>query len=422
MLARAQTFPISALGNSTSKTSTSNYSFFGLGEELYNGPCESIGRGGLGVGYVSYLSPNFNNPASLYQNKLATFQVGVKLSELNQSTSTTNSWSNNGALNYATLAFPINKWWGSGFSLNPAYAKGYDINTSSTSNVFGNVNYFYRGSSSINRVNWSNGINPFKWFSDSLAPDFSIGFGASYYFGTGTAYNRAEFANNSLLGIYNIVGISEDVYGGFQYNLGFMHRVKIDTLRSFSFGGTYDFGNKIFTDNNYQSYTFIVNTPVIDTVDYNKSRIDIKLPSAIKFGATFTYKEKLNIGFEYRRNQYSKFQFGSQKNNMRDVNTYILGAELNPMKTNGGRLLNTNYRIGFRYAEKPYLVNGNKINEYAVNIGIGIPVKRAFTTANIGLEYIKRGTTSNNLILEKYFNAFIGLTINDKWFNKPKYD
>ena len=341
---------------------------------------------------------------------------------MNQSTTNTKAWSNNGALNYASLSFPIKKWWGSGFILNPAYAKGYDINTNLPSSTFGNVNYYYRGNSTVNRINWSNGINPFKWFSDSLSNDFSIGLGVSYYFGTGSSYNRVVFDNYSTRGLYNIVGVNEDVYGGFQYNLGIMHRIKIDSLHSISLGGTYDFGNKILSDNTFQSYTYVTNTPVIDTVDYHSGKIDIKLPAAFKFGATFTYNERLNIGLEFRRTQYSKFQFGNQINNLRDVNTYILGAEYNPMKNNRGRLLNTNYRLGVRYAEKPYVINGNKINEYAASIGIGIPVKRAFTTANIGIEYVKRGTTSNNLILEKYINAYVGLTINDKWFNKPKYD
>jgi hypothetical protein len=414
---------INEIGTSTSKTTGSNYSFFGLGEELYNGPAEHTSKGGLGVAYINYLTPNFLNPASLYQNKLTSFQVGVKLSELNQTTNTTNNWSNNGALNYASIAFPINKWWGTGVVLNPAFSKGYDFNKTVSTNTFGKATYYYRGNSTINRVNWSNGINPFKWFKDSLATDFSIGFGVSYYFGTGTSYKLTEFENNVNLGLYNIISSDENIYDGFQYNVGIMHRFYVrDSAFAFSLGATYDFSNKIYSNNTVESYNYIKNKPPVDSVDYYTQRKEIQLPSSFKIGTTITYKEKLNIGLEYRRTMYSQFSINNQKENMRDVNTYIVGAEYNPTEPNKGRLMNTNYRVGLRYSEKPYIVNNTKINEYACSIGIGLPVKRAFTTANIGLEYVHRGSTINGLILEKYFNAYVGLTINDKWFKKQKYD
>lgn len=422
-LGHSQIYSISDIGTSTSKTTGSNYSYFGLGEELYNGPTEHVAKGGLGVAYINYLTPNFLNPASLFQNKLTTFQVGVRLSELNQTTNTTKNWSNNGALNYASLAIPINKWWGSGIIINPAYSKGYDFNQSISTPILGNATYIYRGNSTMNRINWCNGINPFKWLKDSLATDFSIGLGVSYYFGNGQAYKIASFQDNSNLGYYNTVSTDENIYEGFQYNLGIMHRFYLrDSSIAVTLGSTYDFSNKIHSNNTFQTYNYIQVTPAIDTVEYYKRTIEINLPSSCKFGTTITIKEKINVGLEYRRNMYSQVSINNKNAGLKNTNTYILGVEYNPSQSNKGRLLNTNYRMGLRFSEKPYIVKNTNIQEYAASLGVGLPVKRAFTTANIGIEYVQRGTTLNNLIQEKYFNAYIGLTINDKWFKKQKYD
>jgi len=41
---------------------------------------------------------------------------------------------------------------------------------------------------------------------------------------------------------------------------------------------------------------------------------------------------------------------------------------------------------------------------------------------NIGIELGIRGTTSDDLLEEKYFKISLGFTMNDKWFVKPKYD
>jgi hypothetical protein len=39
---------------------------------------------------------------------------------------------------------------------------------------------------------------------------------------------------------------------------------------------------------------------------------------------------------------------------------------------------------------------------------------------NIGFEWGKRGTTAADLIEEKYFRVNIGLSLNDRWFQKRK--
>ena len=62
------------------------------------------------------------------------------------------------------------------------------------------------------------------------------------------------------------------------------------------------------------------------------------------------------------------------------------------------------------------------INDTALTLGLGLPVGGALSNINLGMEYGKRGTTNAGLIQENYLNISIGLSFNDKWFVKRKFD
>ena len=48
-------------------------------------------------------------------------------------------------------------------------------------------------------------------------------------------------------------------------------------------------------------------------------------------------------------------------------------------------------------------------------------LKTSLSNLNLGLEFGKKGTTSNNLVQENYIILNIGFSLNDKWFVKSKF-
>jgi len=49
-------------------------------------------------------------------------------------------------------------------------------------------------------------------------------------------------------------------------------------------------------------------------------------------------------------------------------------------------------------------------------------VKKSFVSRiNVGAEYTMRGSTDPGMIQENILGIKLGLTFNDKWFNKRKY-
>ena len=79
------------------------------------------------------------------------------------------------------------------------------------------------------------------------------------------------------------------------------------------------------------------------------------------------------------------------------------------------------YRAGLRYENTGLIINNKSINDLGVTAGFGLPIIGVFSNINIGVEYGKRGTTSANLVQENYTNITIGLSLNDKWFQKKRF-
>jgi hypothetical protein len=80
------------------------------------------------------------------------------------------------------------------------------------------------------------------------------------------------------------------------------------------------------------------------------------------------------------------------------------------------------YRAGFRMEQTGLNIQTESIDEFGISFGVGIPVGKFGSNANIGFEIGQRGTTNNNLVEENFINLQLSLSLNDKWFQKRKFD
>jgi len=69
------------------------------------------------------------------------------------------------------------------------------------------------------------------------------------------------------------------------------------------------------------------------------------------------------------------------------------------------------YRTGIRFENTGLKVNNQVIKEFGISFGVGLPVGRIFSNANIGLELVKRGTTNANLVEENFVNFQLSLSL-----------
>jgi hypothetical protein len=83
------------------------------------------------------------------------------------------------------------------------------------------------------------------------------------------------------------------------------------------------------------------------------------------------------------------------------------------------------YRLGFVYDQTYLYVNNTNIKRYAATFGLGMPLRAntsSFYKINIAAEIGKSGTLVNSLVKENYVNVHLSFTLNDKWFQKYKFD
>jgi hypothetical protein len=167
-----------------------------------------------------------------------------------------------------------------------------------------------------------------------------------------------------------------------------------------------------------------------DTFSYRPSyKGSIYIPLMQSIGIGIKSGDKLTVLLDGGFQQWSKYSFFGDNQKLRDMYKGAIGIQYLPNRSAIGSaayLKRINYRIGARYNTGYLVLNNKSISEYAFSAGLGLPAGggrfKLFTMLNISAEYGVYGTTQNQLIQEKYVRFVLGLTFNDRWFIKTKYD
>jgi hypothetical protein len=154
--------------------------------------------------------------------------------------------------------------------------------------------------------------------------------------------------------------------------------------------------------------------------------LKLNLPSKIMFGAGFGEVKKWVVGAEITLQQNSDL-----KNRFDDITgvkfenstRYSLGGYFIPNYNSfSSYLKKITYRGGLRYENTGMVLQNKSIEDFAVNLGVSLPLSGTFSNVNVGFEMGKRGTKYFNLIEENYFNLSVGLSFSDKWFERRKFN
>ena len=118
---------LATLQSYSQRSTSSPYSFFGVGEEFGTRTVEQISMGSIGAAYSSSYQLNFINPASLSDLRFATYAFGLLNNDLRVKDSDTNQSSNSTSLSYFTIAVPVGNHIGIIMGMQPTSAVGYSL-------------------------------------------------------------------------------------------------------------------------------------------------------------------------------------------------------------------------------------------------------------------------------------------------------
>lgn len=415
---------------SAQTTTSSPYSKYGVGEIRPKGFSQNLMMGGIGVGVRSSRNINFINPAALTAIQLTNFDVSITRNSVwMQDANGQSQYVNNTFINNLAFAFPVVKnHWVASFGLKPFSSVGYDYETRVTDANVGDVDYYYTGSGGLNQFFVGNGLG----LNLDTTSTLSGGFNFMYIFGDYTNDQKTIFGNlpNGL----NIWELNELTVGsagidfGLQYQKRFVKEEDDDKL--LTFGAVFNTAKNLKAKRSRKIRSFVGNEQfgtVRDTIVYEDGVKDtVQMPLELGFGLSYEKEKKWMLGADFIMSNWSDIKSKSTLFTFKSNYQFALGFQLTPDYNAFNKYLKMiTYAAGFRVGTSNFAIANEQLNEYAVSLGVALPLKRASTAVpklNFGIEYGTRGNTSNNLIKEDFVNINLGVAINDRWFIKRRYD
>jgi hypothetical protein len=223
--------------------------------------------------------------------------------------------------------------------------------------------------------------------------------------------------------------------GGFSFNFGLALAKNISKNLELMATATYTPQTNLNSNNNSQFATitidnndkeYVINSSEVDLAALNLDNTSLSLPSKTSFGIGIGRPRKWFAGIDYTFLKASELDndFVSVENaSYEDASTISIGGFFIPKYDSfSSYFKRVVYRAGVRLEQTGLVVNDESINEFGISFGVGVPVGRLFSNANVAFEIGQRGTTTSNLVQENFFNINISLSLNDRWFEKRKFN
>ncbi len=392
----------------------SPYSFFGIGDVRYKGTADVRSMAGVALEQDS-IHLNLDNPSSYANLKFTTFSVGGSYNTTKLKSDTESASTRRTTLDYLAVGLPLGKF-GVGFGLIPYSSVGYKI-TSLAEDATQN-NSRFNGSGGLNKVFFGVGYK--------ITPSLSLGADVHYNFGK-IQTNSLEFITNVPIGTRELNSVD---LSGVNFNVGLMYQTKINSKLTFFSSMAYTLESTLSTENTRNIDTVIYNSNydlvVVDSSDKLVTKTDLRLPSKITFGAGIGRPRNWLIGGQVSlRNSGSLASIYNKLSNVsyQKQEKYSIGGYFIPKyNTFSGYAKRITYRGGLKYEKTGLVVNNQSINDIGITLGLGMPITGSFSNINFGFELGKKGTTSSNLVQENYAVFSVGMSLNDRWFVKRKFD
>ncbi|MBL7702248.1 MAG: hypothetical protein JNM14_08355 [Ferruginibacter sp.] len=462
-MAKILTVLIVACGLQMSATAQENspYSRYGLGDLTPNHNIFTRGMGGISAGVAEFitldpipskmntfkLQPtnstgiNFTNPASLSTIGNTVFDVGVDVDyRILKSTNPAKKFTSaNTYVSYLQLAFPLatakmrkkDIGWGMSLGLKPVSRISYKIQENRRGpNITDSISSLKEGSGGVNQAFLGTGLK---------IKNFSIGINAGYMFGSKDISVITQIVNDSM---YHYASSHADkttiggffINGGIQYDLPLARKGK-DITKNLRIGVYGNLQQNLNASNDLIRETVIFdangNQYRIDSVYENNVEGNIRYPAMLAAGAVYQDANWL-IGADFEYGNWAGYRYYDQTDQVQNNWTLRLGTQYFPAKEGKAtsRYFNfVKYRAGFYYGPDYIKSTGVSRPEYGFSIGTGMPltsVKRpsymgGYVVLNTALEFGSRGNKQTNL-RENLVRFSIGVSMNARWFQKPKYN
>ena len=420
----------SASDNNISYSGTNSpYSQYGLGELVDQGSGFSRGMNNIGYGFREHNQVNHKNPAaySAIDSLTFLFDAGMTGQFTNFKEGNVKRNTKNANFDYVVAAFRAFRHVGVSFGLLPYSNIGYKYSSTGNVNDLKSVTYTntFRGNGGFHQIYLGAG-----W---EIVKNLSIGANVSYIWGD---YERAITNAYSDSYINTISKYYTADVNYYKLDFGIQYTLPLNKKDKLTVGAT--FSPKQSLNSDPECKVLSVNSPtgVTDTISY-KINDGLSLPMTIGGGICYNHNNMLKVGADYQMQRWSEIGFPDyyvnngvssyelNTNSFSDRHKITLGGEYCKNENARSFMSRMRYRIGASYTT-PYLkINGKDgPKEISVSAGLGIPIINAHNNRsflNVSAQWVSQ-QASANMIDVNSFRINIGITFNERWFQKWKVE
>ncbi|MCC9018459.1 aromatic hydrocarbon degradation protein [Flavobacterium lipolyticum] len=388
--------------------SSSPYSLYGLGS-VYDsdfGNIPSIGSSGIALPSATFI--NNLNPASLGylpQNHFM-FDIGGKAISTTYQSSSRSESRNNFQFSHLAFAFPVTK--NSGFSIG---IRPYSSATFKISNlklpIENSQDFYYltaTGSGGLNNLDLSYGYR--------FGKKWSVGASASVLFGN-TKDNRSFLIMNSITSIQK-----KTHYNGLRATVGAQYQVD-STL---TIATTFKVPTQIRASKVQTVQTIADDVVTTIESDVASDTDDYYMPLEMGIGISKRFKNNLNMTLDYEKSLWGSTNQSELYGNFVNQDRFALGFTYRGRKNIRKYWDRVQYAAGANFDTGYLEIDGKRIHNAAISIGLNLPLENTYSSLNISYSYGQRGRVSDNLIKENYHKISLNLSLDGIWFVKRKFE
>lgn len=387
--------------------SSSPYSLYGVGS-VYDSDFSSIpsiGSSGIALPSANYI--NNLNPASLGyipQNHFM-FDLGGKAILTTFQSNSKSEKRNNFQFSHIAFAFPVTRNSGFSISLHPYSSASFKISNLKLPVENSSENY------TLNAIG-TGGLNKFDFsYGYRMNKKLALGVSGSVLFGN-TTDDRSYAVEKSVTAISKQTG-----YNGFRGTVGLQY--KIDS--TFTIASTFKLP-ALVNASKVQSIQTVADE-VVTTIesDVASDTDDYYLPMEIGFGISKRFKNNLNLIFDYEKSFWSSTNQSELYGKFVNQDRFALGF-IFKSKDNRSYWDRIQYGTGLNFDTGYLEVEGKRINNSAISLGVSLPIENTFSTLNISYSYGQKGKIGGGLIKENYHKLSLNLSLDGIWFVKRKIE
>lgn len=398
----------------------SPYSRFGPGDLLFSGFCWQRAMGSTGIASSPYGKFNYLNPAAYAGDTLMDFEFGLYGERLRKTQAEIQATGLNARLDYFTLAFPIvrNKM-GFAFGFLPYSGTGYNVSTTALIDSANSMTTNYSGTGGVNRYFISSGFR--------VLPSLTIGLNAAYLYGSSDQSRSVDYSSDDF---FDTRLIETTTLSDFTFEAGVLWKLPAkNAANKLSIGATLGIPSNVngvrnAVWENYKKNGFGI--PVVkDTILIREDeRGNSVFPFQFGLGVQFSKGDQLTLQADFRFQEWSTYSsFGENTSNLKDSWRIAAGAQYQIDSKSPTYIKRVQYRAGVFHGENFLMIRDRNLSETGVAFGFGLPMRKAFfSQISVGFEFGQRGTLENDLVRERYQRLVIGLSFNEFWFQKRRYD